>query len=87
MLSNSPVTKFQRFTTPSALSVTSPVRVAGLSGTSRQVPSMATTSRPAHRGVEKDFHVLSRRWVVERTFGWLMQHRRLPQSASIDSDY
>jgi len=23
------------------------------------------------------FHVLPRRWVVERTFGWLMQHRRL----------
>jgi transposase len=26
---------------------------------------------------EKGFHVLPRRWVVERTFGWLMQHRRL----------
>jgi transposase len=26
---------------------------------------------------EKRFHVLARRWVVERTFGWLMQHRRL----------
>lgn len=23
------------------------------------------------------FHVLPKRWVVERTFGWLMQHRRL----------
>jgi len=26
---------------------------------------------------EKGFRVLPRRWVVERTFGWLMQHRRL----------
>jgi len=26
---------------------------------------------------QKGFHVLPRRWVVERTFGWLMQHRRL----------
>jgi transposase len=29
------------------------------------------------RNGEKGFHVLPRRWVVERTFGWLMQHRRL----------
>jgi transposase len=25
----------------------------------------------------RGFHVLKRRWVVERTFGWLMLHRRL----------
>jgi transposase len=25
----------------------------------------------------KGFKVLPRRWVVERTFGWLMRHRRL----------
>ena len=25
----------------------------------------------------KGFRVLPRRWVVERTFGWLMRHRRL----------
>jgi transposase len=25
------------------------------------------------------FHVLPKRWVVERTFGWLMKHRRLVQ--------
>lgn len=25
----------------------------------------------------KGFHVLPRRWVVERTFGWLVRHRRL----------
>lgn len=25
----------------------------------------------------KGFHVVKRRWVVERTFGWLMMHRRL----------
>jgi transposase len=27
--------------------------------------------------VNPGFHVLPRRWVVERTFGWLMRHRRL----------
>ncbi|WP_394328279.1 transposase [Couchioplanes caeruleus] len=31
------------------------------------------TRRPAERG----FRASPRRWVVERTFGWLMQHRRL----------
>ena len=25
----------------------------------------------------KGFHVLPKRWIVERTFGWLMRHRRL----------
>jgi transposase len=25
----------------------------------------------------KGFHVLPRRWVVERTFGWFMRHHRL----------
>jgi transposase len=29
------------------------------------------------RSAARGFHVLPRRWVVERTFGWLMQHRRL----------
>ncbi len=29
------------------------------------------------RPVGKGFHVQPRRWVAERTFGWLMQHRRL----------
>lgn len=29
------------------------------------------------RPKEKGFHPLPKRWVVERTFGWLMQHRRL----------
>lgn len=29
------------------------------------------------RSAAKGFHVLPRRWVVERSFGWLMQHRRL----------
>jgi putative transposase len=27
--------------------------------------------------IRKGFHVLPRRWVVERTFGWLMRQRRL----------
>ncbi|MFJ3554102.1 transposase, partial [Streptomyces sp. NPDC090114] len=36
-----------------------------------------------HRGTpprdpgQKGFKVIPRRWVVERTFGWLMNHRRL----------
>ena len=29
------------------------------------------------RPTAKGFHVLPRRWVVERSLGWLMQHRRL----------
>ncbi|MEU2956258.1 IS5 family transposase [Streptomyces xanthochromogenes] len=29
--------------------------------------------RPSSKG----FHPLPKRWVIERTFGWLMQHRRL----------
>ena len=29
------------------------------------------------RGTEKGFKVLPRRWVVERTFGWLGRNRRL----------
>lgn len=29
------------------------------------------------RSATKGFAVLPRRWIVERTFGWLMQHRRL----------
>ena len=29
------------------------------------------------RGSTKGFTVLPRRWIVERTFGWLMRHRRL----------
>jgi transposase len=32
-----------------------------------------TRRDPAQRG----FKVIPRRWVVERTFGWLMHHRRL----------
>ena len=31
---------------------------------------------PRKAGVQ-GFHVVKRRWVVERTFGWLMMHRRL----------
>ncbi|ROP28189.1 IS5 family transposase [Couchioplanes caeruleus] len=33
--------------------------------------------RVTRRPAEKGFRALPRRWVVERTFGWLMQHRRL----------
>ena len=27
--------------------------------------------------IRVEFRVLPRRWVVDRTFGWLMRHRRL----------
>ncbi|MFE8968269.1 IS5 family transposase [Streptomyces albogriseolus] len=30
-----------------------------------------------HDPAQKGFKVIPRRWVVERTFGWLMRHRRL----------
>ncbi|MGH9899092.1 MAG: transposase, partial [Pyrinomonadaceae bacterium] len=26
---------------------------------------------------ETGFHILPKRWIVERTFGWLSKHRRL----------
>jgi len=29
------------------------------------------------RRIDKEFTILSRRWVVERTFGWLTRYRRL----------
>ena len=31
----------------------------------------------ARKSDEPGFHVVKRRWVVERTIGWLMLHRRL----------
>jgi transposase len=37
------------------------------------VNAEVVTGNPETRG----FHVLKRRWVVERTIGWLMLHRRL----------
>lgn len=30
-----------------------------------------------HRGKQKGFQVLPKRWIVERTFGWLNRFRRL----------
>lgn len=39
----------------------------------RQGIRVEVVKRPTTKG----FHVLPRRWVVERTLGWLMQHRRL----------
>ena len=30
-----------------------------------------------NRGEQKGFHVLPKRWIVERTFGWLNRFRRL----------
>lgn len=32
----------------------------------------------------KGFYVLPRRWVVERTFGWLGRHRRLSKDSVLD---
>lgn len=37
---------------------------------------ISITAVPRRSGVT-GFHVLQRRWVVERTLGWLMMHRRL----------
>lgn len=37
-----------------------------------------TRRDPGHKG----FKVIPRRWVAERTFGWLMNHRRLPAGAA-----
>lgn len=31
----------------------------------------------------RGFHVVKRRWVVERTFGWLMLHRRLARDYEV----
>jgi len=39
----------------------------------RGIDAQIVARDPATRG----FTVLPRRWVVERTFGWLMHHRRL----------
>jgi transposase len=39
----------------------------------RQGIHIEVVKRPSAKG----FHVLPRRWVVERSLGWLMQHRRL----------
>ena len=41
-------------------------------GTQRGI-NVEVVKRPAAQG----FHVLPRRWVIERSLGWLMQHRRL----------
>uniref|UniRef100_UPI003F4921B4 hypothetical protein n=1 Tax=Streptomyces sp. CA-141956 TaxID=3240051 RepID=UPI003F4921B4 len=35
--------------------------------------------RPKERG----FHPLAKRWVIERTFGWLMQHRCLARDVAL----
>ncbi|WP_436970944.1 transposase [Micromonospora coxensis] len=43
----------------------------------RTAPDWASTSRRVPRPAGKGFHVQPRRWIVDRTFGWLMQHRRL----------
>ena len=40
--------------------------------------TLGITAEVVHRNPEvKGFHILKRRWVVERTIGWLMLHRRL----------
>jgi transposase len=42
-------------------------------GASLGIDVQAVTKDPAVKG----FSVVKRRWVAERTFGWIMQHRRL----------
>ena len=40
--------------------------------------TIGISTEVVHRNPEaRGFHVLKRRWVVERTFGWLMFHRTL----------
>ncbi|MEU6534208.1 IS5 family transposase [Streptomyces sp. NPDC046928] len=40
--------------------------------------TLGVNAEVVHRDPEtRGFHVLKRRWVIERTFGWLMLHRRL----------
>ncbi|WP_449062248.1 transposase [Planomonospora algeriensis] len=40
--------------------------------------TLGVHTRVVHRDPgTRGFHVLPRRWVIERTFGWLMLHRRL----------
>ncbi|MFG6199533.1 hypothetical protein [Nonomuraea sp. JJY05] len=38
------------------------------------------------RSNQPKFHVVKRRWVVERTLGWLMLHRRLVRDYETRSD-
>ncbi|MFC5878788.1 transposase [Streptomyces virginiae] len=44
---------------------------------SSMAPASASTLRSRDAPGQKGFEVIPRRWVVERTFGWLMNHRRL----------
>ncbi|GAA3043872.1 hypothetical protein GCM10017562_00870 [Streptomyces roseofulvus] len=45
---------------------------------STTAPASASTSKSSTATPgQKGFKVIPRRWVVERTFGWLMHHRRL----------
>ncbi|MEO3861429.1 IS5 family transposase [Acrocarpospora sp. B8E8] len=39
------------------------------------------------RSDKPGFHVVKRRWVVERTFGWLMLHRRLARDYETRDDH
>ncbi len=40
-------------------------------------PVRAWANYPSNRGRADTFEVLPRRWVVERTFGWMTRWRRL----------
>ncbi|GLX00983.1 hypothetical protein Misp02_50690 [Microtetraspora sp. NBRC 16547] len=39
------------------------------------------------RSDQPGFHVVKRRWVVERTLGWLMLHRRLARDYETRTDH
>ncbi len=39
------------------------------------------------RSNQPGFHVVKRRWVVERTLGWLMLHRRLARDYETRTDH
>lgn len=48
-----------------------------LSGWVRSLSRVTTVEIIKRISTEPGFHVLPKRWVVERTFAWLVQHRRL----------
>jgi len=41
------------------------------------------TLEVVHKGKDKAFHVLPKRWIVERSFGWLGHYRRLSKDYEI----
>ena len=60
--------------------LTSPTRACSRAAcASRDIHSFSvrTSGKPARDKETKGFEVLPKRWIVERTFGWLRRDRRL----------